>query len=104
MNNYAGFYDYLKSKYEVETEYKFHNTRKWRFDYAIPKYKLAIEIEGGTWNYGRHNRASGILKDYEKYNAATMLGWRLLKFIPSQLTKKETYDLIDATINHIKIE
>ena len=39
-------------------EHKFHDTRRWRFDLAFMDAKLAVEVEGGIWNYGRHNRAS----------------------------------------------
>jgi very-short-patch-repair endonuclease len=96
--SYPILYNYLKENYEVEIEYKFCPTRRWRFDFAIPSVKLAIEIEGGTWIYGRHNRASSIHLDFEKYNNAARLGWRLLRFIPAQLKEKKTYDLIDKTI------
>ena len=63
-----------------EKEYKFDSTRKWRFDFAYPKIKLAIEIEGAVWTQGRHTRGSGFIKDCEKYNQATLLGWRLLRY------------------------
>jgi very-short-patch-repair endonuclease len=66
-------------------EYKFHPTRKWRLDYAFPEQKLAIEIEGGVWTRGRHNRGSGFLRDMEKYNCLTQLGWHLLRFTPQQV-------------------
>lgn len=72
--------------------------RKWRFDFAIPESKLAIEIEGGVWITGRHNRASGYLKDMEKYNTATVLGWRILRFTPEQIGKEETYKMIQQCI------
>jgi len=61
-------------------EYRFHETRKWRFDLAFPEQHLAVEVEGGIWQYGRHNRASTFIKDMEKYNNACMLGWHLLRF------------------------
>lgn len=32
-------------KIEVVKEYLFHPTRKWRFDYAIPDHKIALEVE-----------------------------------------------------------
>jgi very-short-patch-repair endonuclease len=65
---------------EPEEEYMFHPDRKWRFDFAYPDQKIAIEIEGGVWTQGRHTRGSGFVKDCEKYNAAAMLGWRILKY------------------------
>lgn len=76
-----------------EIEYRFCKNRKWRFDYAYPKQKIAIEIEGGVWMGGRHTRGSGFVKDMVKYNNATMLGWRLLRYTPDQKTNKMIDDL-----------
>lgn len=77
-----------------EREYRFDPARKWRFDFAWPDKKLAVEIEGGVWVYGRHNRAVSYVKDMEKYNRATELGWRVLRYTPQQLSLVETYDQI----------
>lgn len=62
--------------WDLEREYRFHPTRKWRFDFAFPSQKLAIEIEG----FGRHQTVTGYMTDLEKYNEATRLGWRMLRF------------------------
>ena len=48
---------------EVVKEYKFHPVRKWRFDYAIPEHKIALEVEGGVWTGGRHTSPKGFLGD-----------------------------------------
>lgn len=66
-------------------EYRFHDTRKWRFDYCWPDHKLALEIEGGVWTRGRHTRPSGFLKDMAKYNAAARLGYRVFRCTPTQI-------------------
>jgi len=63
-----------------EAEYRFHEKRKWRFDFAWPDSMVAVEIEGGTFVRGRHTRGMGHHKDCEKYNQATLLGWRVLRF------------------------
>lgn len=68
-----------------EYEFKFHPTRKWRFDLAIPHHRIAIEIEGGTWNGGRHSRGAGFRGDCEKYNEATKMGWRVLRYTPDMI-------------------
>jgi very-short-patch-repair endonuclease len=70
---------------EPESEYKFHPTRKWRFDFAWPYKFVALEVEGGVWSQGRHTRGSGFVKDMEKYNAASSLGWRIFRFTPSEI-------------------
>lgn len=79
-------------------EFRFCPERRWRFDFAIPKYKIAIEIDGGVWNYGRHNRATGYLADMEKFNAAATLGWLVLKFTPQQQFTRATLEYISKTI------
>lgn len=68
-------------------EYLFHPVRRWRFDCVWVEAKIAVEIEGGLWVNGRHNRAQGFLADMMKYNEATRLGWRVYRFSPSQVKK-----------------
>jgi len=74
-------------------EYKFCPDRRWRFDYAFIKQKVAVEQEGGVWSFGRHTRGSGFLKDCEKYNAATLLGWRVLRYPPDLMLTQAVEDL-----------
>jgi hypothetical protein len=88
----------LSQEFTIEKEFKFHPTRKWRFDYAIKAYKIAIEIEGGIWINGRHTRGSGAVGDLEKYNQAVLLGWRLLRFTPQQFKNGDAYFLIKELI------
>jgi very-short-patch-repair endonuclease len=85
---------------ECVKEHLFHPTRKWRFDYAIPSHKIAIEVDGGVWVNGRHNRPAGYLKDLDKFNAAASMGWLVLKFTPDELLKSATLDLIRETIKN----
>lgn len=86
-------------KAECVKEYKFHPTRRWRFDYAIPKYKIALEVEGGVWTGGRHIRAQGFLGDMEKYNMATLMGWRVFRTTPSELYRTATINLLKSAIS-----
>lgn len=79
---------------EPITEFKFHVDRKWRFDFAWPAAKVALEVEGGIWIGGGHNRGKGFKKDMEKYNSATRLGWRVLRVEPKQLCLIETVRMI----------
>lgn len=67
-------------KIDFVAEYKFHETRKWRFDIAIPSMKVAIEYEGIMSRKSRHTTVTGYTKDCEKYNAATIAGWRILRY------------------------
>lgn len=70
-------------------EHKFHPTRRWRIDFAWPEVKLAAEIEGGVFSGGRHVRGTGFLKDVEKYNELSIMGWSLLRFTPGQVKNGE---------------
>lgn len=67
-------------------EFRFHPTRLWRFDYAWPAALVALEVEGGVWTGGRHTSGAGFLRDMEKYNSAALLGWRVFRCTPRQLT------------------
>lgn len=78
----------------AEKEYKFHPARKWRFDYAIPAIKMAIEVEGGVWTGGRHTSGKGFLNDMEKYNEAALMGWCLIRTTPDRLLTSKVLDLI----------
>lgn len=80
-------------------EHKFHPTRGWMFDFAWPEHKVALEVEGGIWKQGRHNRGEGFLKDIEKYNAAGVLGWRVFRTTPDALLKKQTIEMIREVLN-----
>lgn len=66
-------------------EFKFHPTRRWRFDFAWPLWKVAVEVGGGVYNRGRHVRGSGFERDAEKRNAAVLAGWRVLHFTPRHI-------------------
>lgn len=70
-------------------EYRFHDTRLWRFDWAWPQQSVALEVDGGIWRQGRHTRGAGWLKDTEKLNTAAATGWRLLRCTPQMLATPE---------------
>ena len=70
-----------------EREYRFHDTRKWRFDFAYPDKQIAIEVEGGVYKNGRHTRGKGFTNDCEKYNAATELGWRVFRYTTAMVNQ-----------------
>jgi very-short-patch-repair endonuclease len=100
-NNYPIFVALLKQQGlpDPEAEYKFLKNRKFKFDYAYPEKKIAIEIEGGLWIKGRHNRASGYIKDMEKYNLAALNGWRILRYTPQQTTSEKTIKQIQEILS-----
>lgn len=68
-----------------EQEYRFHTKRKWRADFWITGTKILVEVEGGIWSGGRHTRGKGYIGDMEKYNAAAMMGFTVLRFSTAQV-------------------
>jgi len=80
-------------------EYRFHPIRQWRFDFAWPQKKIALEIEGGIFIGGRHSRGAGMQKDMEKYNQAALHGWRIIRVQPNNLCKSTTIQLINSILS-----
>ena len=72
-------------KIEFEQEFEFHPKRKWRADFHLVGKKILVEVEGGIWSGGRHTRGKGYIGDMEKYNAATMMGFQVLRFSTDQV-------------------
>jgi very-short-patch-repair endonuclease len=72
---------------DAVAELRFHPVRLWRFDFAIPSARVAVEVNGGVWTAGRHSRGSGLIKEYEKMRAAGILGWRVLPFATDEIAQ-----------------
>ena len=70
----------------MEREYRFDSGRRWRADFAHLPTRCLIEIEGGIWVNGRHNRAAGFNADLEKYLEASLSGWNVFRLGPDQIT------------------
>ena len=87
---------------EPVEQHSFHPTRKWAFDFAWPEIKLAVEIEGGTWSKGRHTQGSGFEKDCEKYNAAALAGWLVLRFTGRMVNNGQARLLTEEALNVFK--
>lgn len=70
----------------LHSEYLFMTERQFRFDFAFPKLKIAVELNGGVYGNrkGGHSSSVGIRRDYKKMNCATACGYRVF-----QLTKED---------------
>jgi hypothetical protein len=83
-------------------EYRFAPPRRWRFDYAWPDHRLALEIEGGTWTGGRHVRARGYERDCEKYSEAALRGWCVLRVTSAMLRDGRALALLQRALENRK--
>lgn len=89
---------------EPEREYVFASDlgRRWRFDFAWPDQRIALEIEGLVVRkiagqlvcQGRHATVSGFVGDCEKYAWAVALGWRVLRFAQAQVKSRFAIDML----------
>jgi very-short-patch-repair endonuclease len=87
-----------------DKEVRFDASRRWRFDYAYPDIKLGIEIEGGVWANGRHVRGDGYINDCEKYNEAQIQGWKVLRFVPSQVSSGIAFRTLARALEAVREE
>lgn len=85
-----------------QAEYQFDDIRKWRFDFAWPGVRIAIEIEGGISDRhrGRHMRAQGYQTDLDKYNTGTSYGWRIFRFSSRDI--QENRPIFIASLEYCK--
>lgn len=72
---------------ELVREYKFLDGRRFRFDFAIPSLKVAIEIEGR----GRHQTVAGYRNDCEKYNLAAFNAWVVFRFPATDIKRNNEW-------------
>lgn len=79
---------------EPVSEFRFHPTRKWRFDWCFPERRLAVECDGALYVQGRHSRGAGREKDMEKLAEALCLGWRVLVVSPRHIENGAALDWI----------
>lgn len=79
-----------------ELEYKFHPKRRWKFDYAIPSIRLAVEYEGGAFvANGGHTGGKDYSDDCEKYSEAAILGWRVIRVTAPMIRSGLAIELIE---------
>jgi len=91
-----------------EREFHFHSTRKWRFDFAWPELKLAVEVEGttsygknkdGSMRLGRHQTAKGVEEDCIKYGEAMLLGWRVYRCTTKMVKSGIAINTVEKLLN-----
>lgn len=88
-------------KIEFEQEFEFHPKRKWRADFHLVGKKILVEVEGGIWSRGRHTRGKGYIGDMEKYNAATMMGFQVLRFSTDQVKSGHAIQQIEKMVGDL---
>lgn len=73
--------------------------RNWRFDFAVPSHRIAIEVQGGIWRAkGAHNTGGAITRDCEKAAHAAILGWRVMPVTGDQVRKGLALQWVQAAM------
>jgi very-short-patch-repair endonuclease len=67
--------------------------RRFSCDFLLSDYNVIIEIEGGQWINGRHQRGTGYKNDIEKYNMITLAGYKILRLTTDHFMRisKDSY-------------
>ncbi|MEN3970710.1 DUF559 domain-containing protein [Acinetobacter sp. BWR-L5] len=86
---------------DFEQEFKFHPTRKWRADFHLMGRRILVEVEGGIWSNGRHTRGKGYLGDLDKYNAAAMMGYQVIRFSTEQVKSGKAIEQIENMVGDL---
>ncbi len=94
-------FDAMCRAHDIEApipEYQFaYPERKWAVDYLFAGL-VALEIEGGVWQQGRHTRGQGFLDDIEKYNELAIRGFMLIRCTPEDIQTGAVFPLIKRAI------
>lgn len=86
------------------TELEFHPKRKWRFDYAWPRHRLALEVDGAAGSFGRHSRPGGMRTDHEKLNTAAVMGWTVLRVLAGEERRLALLELLHDAIGTFRAD
>lgn len=83
---------------EPVREHRFCPGRRFRFDWAWVPERVALELEGGVWTWGRHVRPQGYERDCEKYSLAAILGWRVIRATPAMVEDGQALELLQQAL------
>jgi len=72
---------------EMAQQVKFHPKRRWRLDFGDVSSKVGVEIDGGEFANGAHNRGVRMANDYAKRNSATEMGWAIFQLTGAMVKK-----------------
>lgn len=79
-------------------EMVFAKPRRFRADFCWPNKMLIVEVDGGTWNGGRHTRGTGFDSDCEKGAIAMLLGYRVLHVTGTHIKSGAALEWIEGLL------
>jgi very-short-patch-repair endonuclease len=84
---------------KLVAEYRFHPTRKWRFDFVIDPDRLKVAVEYDGLMGGTAHRSIGMVaKDSSKINTAQTMGWNVVRVNAISLKDGSGYTAIERAV------
>lgn len=101
-NPFAQYLTFMNIQYV--RQFKPVKDRRYQCDFFLPQFNVIIEIEGGQWINGRHQRGIGFKNDMEKYNLLTMMNYRLIRLTTDHFLKinSKQYAVAGYSANIVK--
>jgi len=105
-SDFAGFWVQFYPETDLYYEWKPIQGRRLTIDFAHPKSKVGIEIQGGTHNPKMaHSSGTGILRDAKKSLELAQYGWRIIPVTAEQIRDyHETLPQIKTVIDQRMVE
>jgi very-short-patch-repair endonuclease len=87
-SRFAYLWEEMFPDIDLYIEEKLIPKRRYRFDFVHKEAKVAIEINGQTWQKGGHSSGTGLIRDYTKLNLAQALGYVVFQLSSEMITDK----------------
>lgn len=84
-------------------EFKAVPSRRFKWDFALVDVKLLIEVQGGVWINGGHNTGTGVTRDCEKLNLATLEGYHCMNFTGDMIKSGKALRWVQEFIEKYKL-
>ena len=85
----------------IRSRLKEAGLQDWRFDFYWPIHRVAVELNGGTFINGRHNRGAALTSEYRKLNTASEHGITVLVFDSGMVKTGEALNQVERLLNSI---
>ena len=96
---------------EPVAEYRFAKPRRFAFDWCWVEAQVALEIEGGFFGVGKpcpvcrrrggggHSSIERLKSDVEKYNLATVMGYKVIRAMPEQVESGAAFEFLKRVLH-----
>lgn len=97
---YQQLTNYLRHKgLDWRVQYEFLEGRKYRADFAELRHRLIVEVQGGSWINGAHNRSIGYEQNCVRQAEAAIAGWTMLYATADMVNDGRALALVDRWLH-----